>query len=78
MFWVGFSYRFGDIMAMEDYEIQRAYDEMLDDAYGIIKIGYSEFYASDILKSCDPIAYRIGLSEYEDYLAEEEDSDEEE
>lgn len=62
---------------MEDYEIEEAYKEMLDDAYGIIKIGYVEFWASAVLKECDPIAYRIGLSEYEDYLAEEEADDEE-
>jgi len=24
------------------------------------------FYPSQILKECDPIAYRIGVSEYED------------
>lgn len=65
-------------MAMSDYEMEEAYKEMLDDAYGIITIGYLQFYASTVLKECDPIAYRIGLSEYEDFLAEEEDSDEEE
>jgi len=30
-----------------------------------------EFYPSQILKNCDPIAYRIGLSEYEDSLEED-------
>lgn len=65
-------------MAMSDYEIEESYKEMLDDAYGIIKIGYGEYWASAVLKECDPIAYRIGLSEYEDYLAEEEEADDEE
>ena len=67
-------------MAMEDYEIEEAFKEMLDDAYGIIKIGYGEYWASTVLKECDPIAYRIGLSEYEDEIREEEeeaDDDEE-
>lgn len=64
-------------MAMSDYEIEEQYKEMLDDAYGIIKIGYSEFYASDVLRECDPIAYRIGLSEYEDQIREEEEEEEE-
>ena len=62
---------------MEDYEIEEAFKEMLDDGYGIIKIGYAEFWASTVLKECDPIAYRIGLSEYADMQEEEEDSDEE-
>lgn len=63
-------------MAMEDYEIEESYKEMLDDAYGIIKIGYGEYWASQVLKECDPIAYRIGLSEYEDVLAEEAEDEE--
>jgi hypothetical protein len=77
MFMVGYTYRNGE-MIMEDYEIEESFKEMLDDCYPVVKIGYSEFYASDILKNCDPIAYRIGLSEHEDYLAEMADDDEEE
>jgi len=65
-------------MAMSDYEIEEAYKEMLDECHEPVKIGFGEYYASDILKNCDPIAYRIGLSEYEDYLAEEEEEEEEE
>ena len=59
---------------MTDYEIEEAYVDMLNECYEPVKIGYAEFYASDILKNCDPIAYRIGLSEYiEEYLNEQED-----
>lgn len=60
---------------MTDYEIEEAYVEMLNECYEPVKIGYSEFYASDILKNCDPVAYRIGLSEYiEEYLNEQEEA----
>lgn len=59
-----------------NYEISQTleerYDEMLDECHPITKIGYLEFYASDILKSCDPIAYRVGLSDFEDSLEEED------
>jgi hypothetical protein len=41
-------------------------DEMLDEVYPPYQIGGLTFYASQILKNCDPIAYRIGLSEMED------------
>ena len=54
-------------------KIEERFDEMLDDLYEPITIGFGKYYASDILKNCDPIAYRIGLSEFEDYLEEEED-----
>jgi hypothetical protein len=52
-----------------------AFDEMLDECYEPYKIGEMTFYASDILKNCDPIAYRIGVSEHEDFMAEEEEED---
>lgn len=41
------------------------YDEMLDDCHETYNLGGMTFYPSDILKSCDPIAYRISKSEYE-------------
>jgi hypothetical protein len=43
-----------------------AFDEMLDECYEPFKIGEMTFYASDILRDCDPIAYRIAVGEYED------------
>ena len=46
--------------------IEEMFDEMLDECYPVVKIGELTFYPSQILKNCDPIAYRISLSEYED------------
>ena len=58
-----------------DYEKEQAlrerYDEMLDETYPPIKIGYGEYPASDVLKAVDPIAYEVGLSDYESYEEEE-------
>jgi hypothetical protein len=51
--------------------IEDRFDEMLDECYPVFKIGEMTFYPSQILKNCDPIAYRIGVSEYED--VEDED-----
>lgn len=45
---------------------EEMFDEMLNDVYPVYKIGELTFYPSQILKDCDPIAYRIGLSEFED------------
>ena len=56
----------------KDLEIKESFDAMLDECYPEVKIGYSTFTASEILFNCDPVAYRIGLSEHEDYLAEME------
>ena len=55
-----------------DLELKESFDQLLDECYPEIKIGYSTFTASDILFNCDPVAYQIGLSEHEDYLTEME------
>jgi hypothetical protein len=62
-------------MLYTETEIEEQYNEMLDECYPVVKIGYMEFYPSQILKNCDPIAYQIGLSEYMDALEEENEND---
>jgi hypothetical protein len=42
-----------------------ALDELLDDCYEPMTIGFSKFYASDIFYNLDPIAYQIAASEME-------------
>jgi hypothetical protein len=59
------------IYELEEIEGETQYNEFLDEVYPVVKIGYLTFYPSQILKECDPIAYRIGLQEYLDSLAEE-------
>ena len=44
------------------------YDDFLDGSSETYKIGTMEFYASKILKACDPIAYNCGESDYIDML----------
>jgi hypothetical protein len=56
---------------MTDYELEQLYDEILNDSYGEIKLGYLTFLPADIIKNCDPIAYRVGLSDFESTLEEE-------
>ena len=41
------------------------YDDFLDEVEGSVTVAGMEFYASDILKSCDPVAYRCGKNDYE-------------
>jgi len=54
----------------KNLEIKESYDQLLDEIYPDVKIGYSTFTASEILFNCDPIAYRVGLSDYEASLEE--------
>jgi hypothetical protein len=45
-------------------ERDEMFDEMLDECYHTVKIAGITFFASDILFECDPIAYRVALSDY--------------
>ena len=49
-----------------EYEISESdFDEFLDDNEQVVNVCGMTFYPSDILKSCDPIAYRCAKSDYE-------------
>ena len=53
-----------------EYIEESEYDEFLDES-GEISVGNLMFYPSDILKNCDPTAYRIGFTEYQDFRRED-------
>ena len=54
---------------ISEYELERMYDEMLDEVYGVVEIAGMTYDTSRALKDCDPIAYRVGMSDYADSLA---------
>ena len=51
--------------------VEEQYDELLD-LYGPVRIGTLTYDASRVLREVDPIAYRVGLSDFESMLEEEE------
>lgn len=54
-----------------DNYCENNYDDWIDECFDEVKIGCSYFLASDILKKLDPIAYRCGLSDYENSIYED-------
>lgn len=48
-----------------------SYDDLLDEDNEEYRIGYLTFSASDVLKNCDPVAYRCGKNDYESSLLED-------
>ena len=49
-----------------EYEVSESdFDEYLDEVEGSVTVAGMEFYPSDILKSCDPVAYRCAKNDYE-------------
>ena len=55
---------------MTQYEIMEAYDEMLNDVYGTVIIAGYEYDTAQALKEVDPIAYSVGMNDYESSLEE--------
>lgn len=45
---------------------EEEFDDWLDDVYPTYQIAGVTLYPSKMLKNCDPIAYRIALSEWDD------------
>lgn len=54
-----------DYIPIDEDKAKEMYDEALDEQ-GEVKVGTLTFYPSQILKGCDPIAYRVGFSDWLD------------
>ena len=52
---------------LTDYELEERYIEMLNEVYGTVNIAGLEYDTAQALKETDPIAYRVGLSDYESF-----------
>lgn len=52
---------------MKQHDIIEMVNDLLDEQ-GEVAIGNLTFYPSQILKECDPIAYRITINEYIDNM----------
>lgn len=51
---------------VNDYELESAYDEMLNDVYGVVNVAGYEYEAARVLKEIDPTAYRCGFIDWSD------------
>jgi hypothetical protein len=49
---------------------EEQYDDLLDEVYEVIKFGTLEYSPSQVLKAVDPVAYRLGMNDYEDSMEE--------
>jgi len=61
---------------MTDYELEQHFNDLLDEVYGTVMIAGMEYDTSYALRECDPIAYRVALSDYESELEQDEEDDE--
>lgn len=47
-----------------EWDLQKLYDEMLDECYPMVVVCGLEYYPSKVLEDCDPIRYRCGFSDW--------------
>jgi hypothetical protein len=51
---------------LHDYQLEEMFDEMLDECYPVVEFGQLSYTPSDVLRSTDPVAYRVGFSDWLD------------
>lgn len=51
---------------VSEEQLYELYDDMINQAYPEIKIGYITLDPARVLKECDPIAYRVGFNDWLD------------
>lgn len=54
-----------DIDLYDESDVKSQFEEMLDECYPEYEIAGVTLYPSEILRDCDPVAYRGALYEYE-------------
>ena len=58
---------------LQDYELEELYKQFIDETTEPVKIWNMEYDASRVLYEIDPIAYRVGFSDWLDSLEDCED-----
>ena len=64
-----------------EYEAVDLYEDMLDECFEDVQIAGMSYTTSNALKNVDPIAYRVGMSDWldsENITTDESEADEEE
>ena len=56
----------------DETDLRESYEDTLNEVYGTVTIGNSEFAPADILRELEPVTYRVGLSEHTEFLGWDE------
>lgn len=51
---------------LDDDELHRRYDDMLNEIHGTVVIGYDNFDPAEIVKELRPVTYRVGFADWLD------------
>ena len=58
---------------LQDYELEELYKDFVNDTTEVVKIWGMEYEPARVLQEIDPIAYRVGYSDWLDGLDDCED-----
>ncbi len=58
---------------ISEYELDKMFQQYLDDCYPMVKVGPYQYYTSETLKSVDEIAYRDEYLNYLDSLSQDDE-----
>lgn len=61
---------FQGTLDLDDYETMAKYDDWIDELYGTIRLGETEWETAYVLSQIDPVAYRVGFNEWIDSMDE--------
>ena len=61
-----------DFQHISEREAEEMYRDSLDECWGEIEVCGITFEPSHILEKCDPIAYRVGFSDFVSHLESED------
>jgi len=64
--------------ALTQYEWEDMYEEMLNDCYEVVSVCGYDYDPGYLLKAVDPVAFRVGVSDYMSMVEEDLDEDDEE
>ncbi len=59
-----------EIKTLQDWEAMPLFDEMLNSSYEPVMLFESEYLPAEILRNCDPTAYRVYFADFVDAMAE--------
>jgi len=51
---------------------KEAFDDLLDECYPMVQVGYLTFRPSQVLFNCDPVAYNESFLDFQDGMMDSE------
>lgn len=61
-----------DEVTLDDPNFKEAFDEFLDETFGVVNVAGLEYNTSEVFREVDPVAYRSAFLDWIDSLEDED------